>query len=85
MEYRIPLKWEMRGALIVNKETLEQAVDEALSEESLLPQNGEFVEHSLQVDFGRLYALARASFPDSDLPFIECLMADLKKERKNES
>lgn len=79
MKYRIPLKWEMRGDLVVNKETLEQAVNKALSEDSPLPQNSEFVEQSLQVDFGRLYALARASFPDSDLPFVERLMTSLKK------
>lgn len=85
MEYRIPLKWELSGELLVNTETLEQAVQNALDEDAPLPKNGEYVEGSLRVDFGRLYALARASFPDSALPFVERLMAELKEKGMSDS
>ena len=50
MLFRVPLVWEMYGHVYVEAESEEEAVDIALGPNSPLPDNGEYVDHSVMVD-----------------------------------
>lgn len=50
MLFRIPLVWEMYGHVYVEAESEEEAVEIALGPNFPLPDNGEYVDHSVMVD-----------------------------------
>lgn len=64
--YRIPVKFMMKGYVDTPCKDLKSAVAYALHPDTPLPKDREYVAESLEVDIGRLYADARASFPNSD-------------------
>jgi len=48
--FTIALTWEVCGELNVEAETLEQAIELALSDEMFLPDDAEYVDGSLEAD-----------------------------------
>ena len=48
-QFRIPLVWEMYGYMWVEAETMEEAIEIALSPETPLPE-GNYVDESIAVD-----------------------------------
>lgn len=50
MLFRIPLTWEMYGHVYVEAENMEEAVEIALCPDFPLPDDGEYVDHSVMVD-----------------------------------
>ena len=82
MMYEVPMKWQERGSLPVESESLEEAAAYALGEDSPLPKVREYVPGSLELDIPALYATARAKYPDSDADFFERLYQEQEKENK---
>ena len=52
MEYRIPCIWEMYGFIVVDADSLEEAITQADHPETALPKDGTYVEGSFEVDHG---------------------------------
>ena len=71
--YRIPVIWKCTGYVNTHKSNLKDAIAFALDPDTPLPDNREFVQDSLEIDKGRLYADARDHYPDSDAEYIEKL------------
>lgn len=49
-KYRIPVTWEMFGAIEVEAESLEEAIKLAENDDQCLPPDGEYVDGSWVVD-----------------------------------
>ena len=73
-QYRIPIKWEVKGYVNTPYGDLKRAVEFALHPDTPLPKEREYVEDSLKVNLGQLYADNYGSFPDSDAAYFQKLM-----------
>lgn len=80
--YRIPVKFMMKGYVDTPCKDLKSAVAYALHPDTPLPKDREYVAESLEVDIGRLYADARASFPNSDAEYFQELLNELERRKK---
>lgn len=49
-EWRIPLVWSMYGTLNIEAETKEKAIEVALGPDYPLPDNGVYLDDSIEVD-----------------------------------
>lgn len=81
-KYRIPVKFMMKGYVDTPCKDLKSAVAYALHPDTPLPKDREYVAESLEVDIGRLYADARASFPNSDAEYFQELLNELERRKK---
>ena len=84
-KYRIPVCWMMKGYVETPCNNLKSAVDYALHPDTPLPKDRDYVEGSLSLDIGQLYADARATFPDSDAVYFQELLDKLEKKRAREN
>ena len=80
-KYRIPVKFMMKGYVDTPCKDLKSAVAYALHPETPLPKDREYVDESLTIDIGQLYADARASFPDSDAEYFQELLNELERKK----
>ena len=80
--YRIPVKFMMKGYVDTPCKDLKSAVAYALHPDTPLPKDREYVAESLEVDIGRRYADARASFPNSDAEYFQELLNELERRKK---
>jgi hypothetical protein len=48
--YKIPVVWQMMGTVEVQAESLDDAVDKVLDTDVPLPEDGEYIEDSFEVD-----------------------------------
>ena len=80
--YRIPVKFMMKGYVDTPCKDLKSAVAYAPHPDTPLPKDREYVAESLEVDIGRLYADARASFPNSDAEYFQELLNELERRKK---
>lgn len=48
--YKIPVVWQMMGTVEVQAESLDDAVDKVLDTDVPLPEDGEYIEASFEVD-----------------------------------
>lgn len=49
--FKIPVVWQMYGHVFVEAETLDEAFDIALSDRVGLPDNGEYISASFEIDY----------------------------------
>ena len=61
--YRIPVVWSCAGTISVDAESIEDAIEQA--EESSLPNNGEYIYGSFEVDMH--HPLIDQWYSDSDM------------------
>lgn len=81
-KYRIPVKFMMKGYVETPCKDLKSAVAYALHPDTPLPKDRKYVEDSLAVDIGQLYADARASFPDSDAAYFQELLDEVERKKR---
>lgn len=79
-EYRIPVQWQMEGEIVVREKNLKSAIEYVFSEDTPLPKECDYVQGSLSLYMAKLYAEARAHFPDSDREYFEELLSSMNKK-----
>lgn len=61
MKYEIPCVWQMYGYYDIEADSLEDAITQA--EDAPLPEDGDYVEGSFEIDEGAI----RANYPEEDI------------------
>lgn len=78
---RIPVKWEVKGYVDTPYPDLERAVKYVLHPDTSLPKEREYVEDSLQVNLGQLYADNRGVFSKEDAQFLQEMLDEIEKKK----
>lgn len=78
---RIPVKLEMKGYINTPYQDLKSAVAYALDPDTPLPKDREYVEDSLRIDLGQLYADNRGVFSEEDAAYFQKMLDDLEQKK----
>lgn len=81
---RIPVKWVVKGYIDTPYTDLKHAVQYALDPDTPLPKDREYVENSLQVDLGQLYADNRGRFTEKDVAFFQSMLDEIERKKQEE-
>lgn len=81
---RIPVKLEMKGYIDTPYGDLKSAVGYALDPDTSLPKDREYVQGSLRVDLGQLYADNRGVFTKDDAAFFQTMLDAVERQKKTE-
>ena len=78
---RIPVKWVGSGYIDTPYPDLESAVKYALDSDTPLPKDREYVENSLEVNLGQLYADNRGVFSKEDAQFFQEMLNEIERKK----